>query len=281
MVKMKNIEEHIEEFKKFGVSERETRIYLALLEHGELKANELQRIIGLSRAKVYSVLSAMQDYGLVKTRKAAKGQYYIASSPGNVLKILKRKWKQTDHTYENNADEIKKLISDHFPGTDTIQTLNPISLVRNRIQIHRHFIYLSSQTTKCVNAFSRTPYSVSSVKAAEEQFEVQREALKRGVKMRTVYSRNHMPDPNIEIEIFHENDQMRIVDNLPIKMFIFDSEVVLLAVPSTPEGNVNNFSMVVVEDPGFAELCESTFEVYWSMAEPVDVIKSKSLETKR
>ena len=52
-------------FKKLGLSDKETAVYLSLLEHGAVSVRELARAANLNRGTTYDILKKLQAEGLV------------------------------------------------------------------------------------------------------------------------------------------------------------------------------------------------------------------------
>ena len=61
----------LEELKKIGLSENETRVYLALLELGGSTAQEISKKAGVKRATTYVQLEALMKFGLVTSFEKA------------------------------------------------------------------------------------------------------------------------------------------------------------------------------------------------------------------
>jgi len=51
-----------------------------------------------------------------------------------------------------------------------------------------------------------------------------------------------------------------------MKMYIFDQKRVMLALPAIPGQSETDFTMLIVEEPGFTESCMVLFDTYWDRA---------------
>jgi hypothetical protein len=67
-------------------------------------------------------------------------------------------------------------------------------------------------------------------------------------------------------ELEHEGEQVRLTADLPMKMFIFDRDMVLIALPSVPGLTGTDFTMLAISDPGFTRASVVLFETYWDRA---------------
>lgn len=61
--------------KKFGLSEREAQLYVALLENPSLKAASLAKVAGIPRNRLYEVVEALEERGLVRILQGKVRRY--------------------------------------------------------------------------------------------------------------------------------------------------------------------------------------------------------------
>ena len=47
-------------------------------------------------------------------------------------------------------------------------------------------------------------------------------------------------------------------------MYVFDREVAMIALPSVPGLTSSDFTMLILDDPGFIQACVKLFETYWN-----------------
>lgn len=66
---------------KLGMTQKEIKVYLKLLEFGSVGANTLARSIGENRTSTYSLLQTMQKRGLISFFKKGNVKYFSATSP--------------------------------------------------------------------------------------------------------------------------------------------------------------------------------------------------------
>jgi HTH-type transcriptional regulator, sugar sensing transcriptional regulator len=268
---MQDMNNLIQQFKDLGIAERETKTYLALLERGESNANELHRITGLQRTKMYAVLSRMAVRGLCHERVEGRNRFFSAVDPNTVLDTLRNQWKIELAIRDKTATDILANLADSFKNHESNKYLDSIEVIRNKMQIHRKYLTLMAQTKREVCAFNRPPFSVNSLPAMEEQFAAQEAANKRGVRNRTILIKGVTPIEDFEYPELDTLDEMRFAPSLPIKLFVFDARRVFMALPSALM-DVQDFSMVLIDDPGFATLAQIAFEQYWDNATPLTVL---------
>lgn len=78
-------------FKELGFSEREIKVYLALLELGQTAVGAIAAKTRLQHSKVYQTLEKLIDRGLVSYVIKSKIKHFEAQDPKHILNILKEK----------------------------------------------------------------------------------------------------------------------------------------------------------------------------------------------
>lgn len=73
---------------KLGMSQKEVKLYLKLLEFGTAGANNLGRAIGENRTTTYSLLHAMKKRGLISENKKGKVKTFSATNPQLLINHL-------------------------------------------------------------------------------------------------------------------------------------------------------------------------------------------------
>ena len=75
-------------FKKLGLSEKETIVYLSLLEHGAVSVRNLAKAADLNRGTTYDILKQLMKQGLVVYHHKEKHQYFFAEDPTKLERHL-------------------------------------------------------------------------------------------------------------------------------------------------------------------------------------------------
>lgn len=74
--------------RNLGLSEREGKIYLALLEHGPATIAGIARTSGLHRPAIYHVLPELEERGLITVSPKGKQRRYVAESPEKLATVV-------------------------------------------------------------------------------------------------------------------------------------------------------------------------------------------------
>lgn len=80
-----------ETLQELGLSEAETKVYLALLETGSTLAGLIIKKTGLHRGTTYLTLQRLKEKGLVSSIIKGKKQYFEPVSPDRLMDILKER----------------------------------------------------------------------------------------------------------------------------------------------------------------------------------------------
>ena len=100
-------------FKKLGLSDKETAVYLALLESGASSVRDLATVANLNRGTAYDILKKLQELGLVSFFHKNTKQNFAAEDPDKILKLL-----------ANREDELKEAemkIKELLPELKSLQ----------------------------------------------------------------------------------------------------------------------------------------------------------------
>jgi len=96
------------ELQKIGLSDKESKVYLAALELGQASVQNIARKADVNRATTYSILEALIKKGLCSTTEKEKKVFYFTSPPESLLSIFELKRKQM----ETEEDAFKNLLPD-------------------------------------------------------------------------------------------------------------------------------------------------------------------------
>lgn len=109
------------QLQNLGFSDKESGVYIALLELGKGTVTEISRNAGINRTTGYDILSSLAGKGIVSVSGKEPKQEYVAESPASITAYLK---KQADLLNEN----IKK-------SENLVSELDLIHSVKNRPKI--------------------------------------------------------------------------------------------------------------------------------------------------
>lgn len=263
------------------MTEREAKLYMAMLEKQETTAAELHRISGVMRSRTYETLEQMVSKGYCHERVENKRRFFRVTRPSELMELFHRGW-QVEQEWRNEAsgDFVGKLESKFENLATSDQIIDFIEVIRSRDQIHQRYVAQIRELQSEVLSFNRSPYACLDPAVMKEQEKAVLESLARGVKTRTLYMKEAEHWTMLEkhlSEMDGAGEDFKIIEHLPMKMYIFDRKRVMLALPAIPGQSEADFTMLIVEEPGFTESCIVLYETYWARASTLEEVKNGSL----
>lgn len=96
--------------KQLNFSDKESTVYLALLEIGSGKANDLAKKTNLNRTTVYDILETLMQRGLVSKYKKGAGTFFNALEPKHLLTYLDREKEEKVKEIEKQKIKVSELL---------------------------------------------------------------------------------------------------------------------------------------------------------------------------
>jgi len=94
------------ELKKIGFSDKEAKVYLALIELGEAPVQIIGQKAKVNRATTYVILESLKKQGIVSTVEKGKKTNFVAENPSSLL----RKFATEHETTEQKEKEFKTAL---------------------------------------------------------------------------------------------------------------------------------------------------------------------------
>ena len=98
--------------KKLGLSDKEIKVYLALLELGPVSVRKLAKASDINRGTAYDILKSLRSLGLVSYYHKETKQLFVAEDPEKITDVLQEK--------EESLNQVKKNIVDVIPALKSI-----------------------------------------------------------------------------------------------------------------------------------------------------------------
>lgn len=107
-----------------GLTERETKVYLSLLELSLTTTGPLVKKSGVPNSKIYEILESLQNKGLVSWIIKGKTKYFQASEPKKILTLFKEKEREIESLIPTL--EAKQLLAKEKQSTELFEGLSSI-----------------------------------------------------------------------------------------------------------------------------------------------------------
>jgi sugar-specific transcriptional regulator TrmB len=91
--------------KKLGLTDKEVKIYLTLLEYGAISVRGLAEITNINRGTTYDILKRLQELGLVGYYHHGTKQKFVAEKPEKLIALLKSQ-EERIKDLKNNLNEL-------------------------------------------------------------------------------------------------------------------------------------------------------------------------------
>ncbi len=253
---------------ELGLSPAEAQVYLTLVHNAGLSASAIAGATGLSRSSVYQLLCSMADKGLVKTG-LGYGSKFAVVTPDQGLPSLVARERETISQRERLAEQLGQrlasLVSEPENSAD-----EPLQIIRNRQVFADTFDRLQLEAERQVDIIVKAP-----ILNPRKENPAQQKAQRRGIMFRCLYEQAALEDPDIKPYVegwIAGGEEARVyVGELPHKLSVFDSEVVLLALNRPGD----HLRQLLIGREQLAKSLSTLFEFLWERGEPIPPKKTK------
>jgi sugar-specific transcriptional regulator TrmB len=273
--------EMMEKLIKLGLTESSAKLYLLLLQKSSSTAYELSRHSGISRAKTYEILDILIKKGLCSELLGGVKKY-IPVNPRKSFPDITRELKED---YEENLNNIEELISGLYPlfeaQKSNFDPLDFIQVFRSKVSSLEKAETLEASAEREILTFCKPPYAMGLNRETNEKRPYINK-LREDIIYRSIYE---IEEDNTEefitrVRLFQEHGGIaRVSHRLPMKIVIFDENVVILNL-ANQAGNSYNFTTLTIEHASLGEMLKRIFELYWAESTPIEVYFDKLRENR-
>lgn len=241
------------ELKKLGFSDKEARVYLALLELGSAAVQDIAAKAKVNRATTYVVLDKLSKDGIVSTVEQGKKTHFAAESPAALLRIFKAK----EREMREKEEEFKKVLPE-------FEALHNISGEKPAVRFFEGVAGLRAVREDIVTSGAKILYDIYSLEyvhqirsllSQTENAEFLRQRQERNITIRSIYSSDLVTS-----ETFQLKGERRSV---PKSKFPFSADVLIYAdkiALTTLRGQIVS---VIIESKEIADTLRLIFELAW------------------
>lgn len=97
--------------KQLGLSDHETKTYLALLQLEAVSIRKVAEQTGINRGTTYEAIKSLVNRGLVGVRKTSAREYYSAESPDKIYDLIQDKRKDLWHSLQDAKTIVPGLLA--------------------------------------------------------------------------------------------------------------------------------------------------------------------------
>lgn len=266
-----------------GLNSYEAAVYLALLGRPDLTPAEVARRAGIPRQRVYDVLSALTVKGMCTVRSTSP-KTYSAIHPENALQLLAD---ERAAAFDRQRQEMRalaeRLTGELAPvfmaGQQQHDPLAYVEVLSGQNHIAFRAQALAKSTKKSVKSCIRQPMILTE----EQNRSFMKVPLERGLEYRALCDTETMADRRMREFLGQAvvwGAEVRVVQTLPLKMQVFDDEVVLISMQD-PAGGQPSYTAVAIHNRGAVAMLNLAFEHLWSSAELLRTCSKSNDDAKR
>lgn len=243
--------EVLDSLKKFGLSEKEAKVYLACLELGDSLASDISLKSSLPRTLIYDILERLIDLGLISYSVRDNKKYFSAASPKEILRIIKEKENAVKETLPQLI-ELQKIKGIKRPKVEIYEGKDGMKTVMNNIL---------RSNVKNFLAYGSSRSSFEVIPAFMEEWH--KERIKRKVVMKILYNNTKEAREKVKTRTkslkFVNYKFMPIELESPTATVIYNNKVVLQSWIKEPFA-------VVIESEEMADNQRRYFDELWKIA---------------
>lgn len=246
-----------------GLTDREERVYRALVRRRHASPAEIARDVGTTAARVRRAMEELEAKGFV-SRMPGRKVMFVAGPPDVAIEAaIHRRMEGIErarHTAHRLAEEFRS-------GSAAAAPVEVVEVVLGREAVVQRWAQLQQIATEELLAFDRPPYSRSKPDTNPDE-DI---ALRRGVRYRIVYSREALAWPGMlpHIQRYVEaGERARVLTEVPMKLDIVDRKLGLVPLNLDDPGRMEG--ALVVNPSPLLEGLEVLFETLWDRAVPLD-----------
>lgn len=235
--------------KEFGLTDKETKVYLNLLPLGSINLQELARRIELPRTTVYNTLNYLYTKGLVS--KIVKGYvtYFEAVDPTRLIDNINQK-KEIILSVLPELEGLRKQIKESS-SVEIYEGFKGISTILSDV-------FKEKQQTYYFGSYSK---SIEILKHLPEHYRVLRITKKIPAKIVI----DPCDEPTFHKAVYKKITEMRFVDSLkdfPCMIFVYGNKTAMYTVKEELIG-------IIVKNKEFSEAMKLIFNLYWNQGKLV------------
>ena len=274
--------EHLKQVQRFldlGVTEREAKVYIELLSKKQFTSSELQKSAGIPRTKIYEVLLKMINRGICNERRLGKVKYYEAVEPKKAFQKVLEDYKN-NYQYELEkknkiADDLAKTFHRVYEKNKNLESpLEYVEVIKDKERAQKKILEAFQNSKSEALFLIKGPYICDTSNRLKEQITEEKRMLKRGVTCKKVYEFKELHDEEFIIDQFKPlaklGSKLRVTDSIPVKMVVFDENLVLFPLQDIILNPVE-LTIICVEHKEMVSACKILFNFMWSNAKPLKV----------
>jgi len=238
-----------------GLDDAEELAYRALVEVPSYDAGSLAERLGCHPIEAARSLAALETLGLA-ARSSGGTDRYVASPPSVALAALAVRREEELRRAQREIESLTEV----YRGTDADRSVSDVvDVVRGARAVGQRFAQLQMTAREEVLGFVKADIAVVSPEENTEEAA----AVTRGVQYRVVIERSSFERPGFfaaASDSLKAGEEVRVVQELPIRLLIVDRRIALVPLPSGPDRSVG---ALIVHRSGMLDALIALFDRVW------------------
>lgn len=257
-------------FGAFGLTPYQARVLVSLLRMDCGTCMDIASVAGVPRTSIYQILDELEAKDLA-CRLPGPGPAVWASvgHRDTIIRLVATEERRLIQL-KDRAARVEELLQATAPSEGAAAPSPSVHVIHDPGRVAALYEQLLRRTQEELLVFNRPPY----FSAVGRPRPVVLDTCRR-VRTRVLYQRAQVVEQSDgawkkEMAAYHEaGAEGRVVDELPMKLAVFDRKVALVTLADSHTGEGVLITMLV-EHPQFGAGHASAFEVLWSRARPYD-----------
>jgi sugar-specific transcriptional regulator TrmB len=249
--------------KEYGLSDKESKVYLAILELGSGSVSEIAFRAKINRTTAYDILEALISYGLVSYLGEEKKKHYVAESPERLSSYLEKKSREI----KEKSLEVKTLM----PELQSIFNLSPQKPKVKYYEGEDGIISMYEDSLSATTGISSWLNTDKTYGFSADYFaDYYKRRAAKGIHMRTII--NDIPlSHQIATRDIIEDRESRIIPkemmDIEPECYVYENKVAFMSLRE-------KFG-VMIESRDIADAMTKLFELAWGRAGEIKINRDK------
>lgn len=258
------------ELQNLGLTEKESKVYLASLELGESPVQDIARKAGVNRATTYVMIEQLTAKGLMSSLERGKKRYFLAESPDKLMTGLRLEVAELEEKMQN----FRRVLPDLHTLYDTSGERPRVRFFEGEEGVLSVMEEFHNDVEPGVEARLMTNHDdyIASF-GVEDRLDKHKEKL-RSVNYHT--RALYVCDEAAESKHGPTHNRTFEVRRLPKNLFPFNGEMGLMknrAYFWTYKGKMTG---IIIENEQIVSLLSAMFDLAWAASEKIAVSKDRS-----
>jgi DNA-binding IclR family transcriptional regulator len=242
-----------------GLGPDDERVYRTLLGRPNSTATLLSDLLVVPHCDVDKALSRLVEWGLVI--RSADGRFTTAPPAmalGSLISQRRDGLRMAEQALVTFAEEHRAAMAGNSIN-DLIEVVTGVDAIRHR------FLQVQQAARTQVRTFITAPF----LAVPPDENTAEPMAIGRGVHFRAVLDRAVLAEPGIiadAVDSVRNGVQLRVADQLPMKLVLADADLGLVPLAVTPDGEPG---AVLLHRSGLLDALDALFETVWRTADPL------------